>query len=1111
MGKQGSELPPFNDLDETALRKLDGGLRQILRRSNKALVQLVRTEEVRGTERRREIDDWAQKVPLSASDEGRHTVERIQHQLRERSFRTAVRKWTYGFRPSTRGRNHSPDGHREGQSNPKELGGSMNRSTFRRIIAANVARLTVAVLLGTLLSPAFLAAQVRPRAAPLPVIDARQANMPASGLADAFVTPGQRQAEELIRSRYPNLRLRWNPLTGTPRTLYTLDGFLTAPEHAEAPQILRSFVAQNQALFRLAGADVESLATSRDAPSQGSPRLRRRIAPVRHVALDQRFQGRQVYPASLVGMVTAENQLVSLAGEVVPELSSAVNTAEPNLTAIEAVERSAASVNADFTASEHPQIQAAQGDERRQRFAGGSEFQDDAPVRLIYFVVAQNAVRLVWEVLIGAAGHDLMYQVLIDAIDGDVLLREPMTDFDTPQWLVYAELLDSPTVDPKDDMQPFDSPAPLSPGPATPDGSQGAEIPAVLVQTNGDPTLSPDGWIPAGTDTTTGNNVIAFVDLDFDSDADPGEQPTATMVDIDGEMTRTFDFPADFTLAPEDSANEDAAATNVFFLANWYHDRLYELGFDEAAGNFQAVNFTGSGVAGDRMKARLHVGTNNSGFYTPPADGTCCPRLSAYTWTGPTPDRDSGFDAEVLFHEFTHGTGHRIIGGPNVRGLDGGSQAGGLGEGYGDIMAYLLLGRPGDPIDGTYVVAGYVTFELDPAEFTGTPANWDDNYHYGIRHYPYTTDLCTNPYTLADIQASTYDVTPIPSAGCEATPPVSPWLDDDIGAIHDTGEIWAVTFWEVRSNLVQDYGFAIGNELALQLLVDSMFLLAQGPTFIEARDAILMADLARTDGANLCRIWEGFAKRGMGTGAQTPTTGLFVESFDEPAGDCRPLLDMALVLDFSDSMNSPEACDDPPQDVKLQILKQSVPAFLNAWEPFAVSGDRIGIMYFDDDADPRTTPLLEDLLANKPAILADVDTRPTGIYTALGPGVISGLDGLDNDIRKRHMVVLSDGIQNVNPSIVSVGDVDIDGVDEHEVVDDPAAWGGDSPTVGERPGEYLDSFGVPIHTLSIGSGPGTTYDELLAAISNETEGLHQHTCIPQVELENFLTNSLVTA
>jgi hypothetical protein len=50
-----------------------------------------------------------------------------------------------------------------------------------------------------------------------------------------------------------------------------------------------------------------------------------------------------------------------------------------------------------------------------------------------------------------------------------------------------------------------------------------------------------------------------------------------------------------------------------------------------------------------------------------------------------------------------------------------------------------------------------------------------------------------------------------------------------------------------------------------------------------------------------------------------------------------------------------------------------------------------------------------------------------------------------------------------------------------------------------------------MHTLSIGSAPGTVYDQLLAAIAEETGGLHQHTCVPQVELESFLANSLVEA
>jgi hypothetical protein len=139
-----------------------------------------------------------------------------------------------------------------------------------------------------------------------------------------------------------------------------------------------------------------------------------------------------------------------------------------------------------------------------------------------------------------------------------------------------------------------------------------------------------------------------------------------------------------------------------------------------------------------------------------------------------------------------------------------------------------------------------------------------------------------NPFTLADMQPATYDITPIASANCSATPPVSPWLATRSGGVHDMGEIWAVTVWEARRNLVDKHGADAGNELMLQLLTDSMFNLQRNPTFIEARDAIFTADLARTGGASRCELWRGFAKRGMGVGAATPTTGSFTESFRIP-------------------------------------------------------------------------------------------------------------------------------------------------------------------------------------------------------------------------------------
>jgi len=55
----------------------------------------------------------------------------------------------------------------------------------------------------------------------------------------------------------------------------------------------------------------------------------------------------------------------------------------------------------------------------------------------------------------------------------------------------------------------------------------------------------------------------------------------------------------------------------------------------------------------------------------------------------------------------------------------------------------------------------------------------------------------------------------------------------------------------------------------------------------QSRDAIIDADKALTGGSNACELWTGFAKRGLGEGADAgsgETTK--VESFVVPSGVC---------------------------------------------------------------------------------------------------------------------------------------------------------------------------------------------------------------------------------
>jgi uncharacterized repeat protein (TIGR01451 family) len=71
----------------------------------------------------------------------------------------------------------------------------------------------------------------------------------------------------------------------------------------------------------------------------------------------------------------------------------------------------------------------------------------------------------------------------------------------------------------------------------------------------------------------------------------------------------------------------------------------------------------------------------------------------------------------------------------------------------------------------------------------------------------------------------------------------------------------------------------------LQLVTDGMALSPPNPNFLQARDAILLADRVDSNGANQTELWSAFAKRGMGSEAtchgSTTTAGL-QESFQLP-------------------------------------------------------------------------------------------------------------------------------------------------------------------------------------------------------------------------------------
>jgi extracellular elastinolytic metalloproteinase len=109
--------------------------------------------------------------------------------------------------------------------------------------------------------------------------------------------------------------------------------------------------------------------------------------------------------------------------------------------------------------------------------------------------------------------------------------------------------------------------------------------------------------------------------------------------------------------------------------------------------------------------------------------------------------------------------------------------------------------------------------------------------------------------------------------------------------VHADGEIWSAMQFDIRSLLLDRYPAqstqaAIdcaegltpvesceGNRRWIQLVFDAYLMMPIAPTFLDARDAILGADMMRFGGANQDILWQGFARRGFGVNASTVDSG----------------------------------------------------------------------------------------------------------------------------------------------------------------------------------------------------------------------------------------------
>jgi len=639
----------------------------------------------------------------------------------------------------------------------------------------------------------------------------------------------------------PQARIEWDDRFGTPTFVGSTACFLTPPVAGgswDALHIVSDYLDRNHDLF---GIDAAGLATARRSRD-----FTTRHNGARHLTFQQTCDGLDLDGAVLRVSLTGAGEIISIGSTMLGRPHNGFRReafAVPRDRAVLlAAEYLARSDLADTARQAHANSDGSEMDKAKENPPLPTRAVEPVEVRRLYFPQTSRELRPAWEIVLPDPGTGAVFELLVDACDGRLLRTRSRT------WAVTSE-------DAAFRVYPWDSPAPGTPGSDSPDGQQFPLRPSDLRVASASEVapFSPNGWIDDGVNETQGNNVDAHTDLNGD---DQPDLPRPS-----GLPYRVFDYPCD-PGQQDPSGCRDAAVVNLFYAVNVFHDRLYELGFDEPAGNFQGDNFGQGGAGGDRIQANAQDprAINGAAFTAGAIDGSPA-RLEMYVFPNAAPDRDSSLAGELIFHELAHGVSIRLL-----QQLSG-DQPLALAEGWGDWLAIALLAESGDDPHGTYPFGAFLAYHRWPG--------YENNYYFGLRRFPYSTDLNKSPQTYADIDP-----------GQQSYPPGIPRntnVSNTANEPHNAGEIWCAALLEARARLIETYGFA-GNAIMLQLVVDGMKLAAVNPTFLQARDAILQADLIGFGGAHYGELWNAFARRGLGYSAQSPSTSAsgVVEAYDLP-------------------------------------------------------------------------------------------------------------------------------------------------------------------------------------------------------------------------------------
>ena len=610
-------------------------------------------------------------------------------------------------------------------------------------------------------------------------------------------TTTQINAQATLNQRLPTVDVNYDKKTGVARVIYNKTGYLTEADPSKSvATVVMDYLEQQRNLLRLSATDLANVSQQvRQTQATGSQRY----------YFQQQRYGRDIFNALLQVNVNRDGRILSVNNGFSPAVDQVIiNKTTPMISVKQAIINGAREVGINLTHQPVIDSEDLSRDDQRSVVSATTASKELIEAKLVYFPIKGDQLRLAWSFILFTHDQRHVYQMLVDAQNGDVL--------------AFFDQVDS------DSYEAFPIPV-ESPNHATP---------LNIRQTMTNPAASPGSpwqWhdlnasIGAEYTIMRGNNVHAY------NDSNNSGSPTGTEPDCGAGLNCLF--PLDLTLPPADSRY--AATANLFYWNNIIHDITYLYGFDQASGNFQVNQYGGAGLGGDDVRAEAQDGGgyNNANFYTP-ADGSR-PRMQMYLWNLTTPERDGDYDGAIIVHEYAHGISNRLVGGPtNINCLSNYQRP---SEGISDLYAIMLTHPAGmtgaDPRGmGTYVLGQPITGA-------------------GIRPQQYSTDPAINNYTYESITSGMSVPHGIGSVWAQAGWEVYWALVNEHG---------------FDSDLYNAVGGS-GNQRALLYFTEGLKNTICSPSFIDTRDGVIQAAIDNYSGEDVCLVWQAFADFGLGVDA----------------------------------------------------------------------------------------------------------------------------------------------------------------------------------------------------------------------------------------------------